>query len=953
MNNKSKLFLALGLLVTLFISYLFIPSGTQKTEKIIIELEAPFLQTDPRWADSVLQAMSDEEKLAQLFIPDINPLIINDSFELNFKESNAYGFAFIENDIQKQIQITKKVNEKNEFPVFFSSRNCISPFTNNNLINEEVLFAISDTAVKNKFLREYIDRNNQYGINFLRGFNSYYPTKNTKPFSFASLEFILPFIREANDENILFACGSLTETFDIQTDSIPEHDSIVNVLKQFTDSGMTVLLVDSSYYEWKKNNNSKPSLITFAEDRLDFKGLIAVDVQQYGGDEKNILGFFLQEGVDLFFTGNRHFKLVEAAKQMLKEKIISAELLNKKVRKILLAKSWNREKSYPTNERLENMVFYNDPYQKSIAKKLIESSFVLLKNSSAVLPLVLHPEKLPTLIEIGEKSDDFIRESSNYTKFRQVHKLDSLNALKKFNFSSLNNHHTIIVCLYNQKLDSSNSILLKSFSDLQKNKKIIVINFNNKNNLDYLAKFNTLLHHTSSVAEFRKSASRAVFGADAITGKSNFISAAFPKSKTLKLEACRLKYGAPEEVGIPRDSLYQIDYIMEEGIRNRAFPGGQVFLALNGTIIYHKSFGHHTYDRKTAVKDDHYFDMASVTKVAATTLMAMHLYEKKKYRLDDSLYRYLPDTLDRYLNRESTIKNITFRELLIHASGLPAGQNIFRFLRFNEPEERYDLYYCDEKSNQFDIDVADSFYIDHDCLDTLWIDLNKIWLDPNKPYCYSDANMNLLYTMLRPMIGKQKWDRYLDSVFYSHLGMKNTTFNPLKKKIEKEKIAPTEEDRYWRKDLLQGHVHDPTAALYGGVAGNAGLFSNAHDMGIFCQLLLNKGFYGGIRFFESKTVELFTSQQNGTHRGLGFNRQVSGNTYGCSPYASDQTYGHTGFTGTAFWVDPKLKFIFVFITNRVHPNPENKKIIQLGTTKRVHNVVYELLQWNTSEEQPI
>ena len=124
-------------------------------------------------------------------------------------------------------------------------------------------------------------------------------------------------------------------------------------------------------------------------------------------------------------------------------------------------------------------------------------------------------------------------------------------------------------------------------------------------------------------------------------------------------------------------------------------------------------------------------------------------------------------------------------------------------------------------------------------------------------------------------------------------------------------------------------------------------------MGIFCQLLLNKGFYGGIRFFERSTVELFTSQQNGTHRGLGFNRQVSGNTYGCSPYASDQTYGHTGFTGTAFWVDPKLKFIFVFITNRVHPNPENKKIIQLGTTKRVHNVVYELLQPKTVEEEPI
>jgi CubicO group peptidase (beta-lactamase class C family) len=322
----------------------------------------------------------------------------------------------------------------------------------------------------------------------------------------------------------------------------------------------------------------------------------------------------------------------------------------------------------------------------------------------------------------------------------------------------------------------------------------------------------------------------------------------------------------------------------------------------------------------------------------------MHFYEKQKFRLDDSLYKYFPDTLKKHLANESTIRFITFRELLIHASGLPAGQNIFRMIRFDEENPPFDNYYCDEKSDRFCLTLGDSFYVFKDIHDTLWMDLHRIWLDPTKSYRYSDANMNLLYTMLRPFTGEQAWDRYLDSVFYKPMGMKNTLFIPIEKGIKKEKIAPTENDRYWRKQLIQGYVHDPTAAIYGGVAGNAGLFSNALDMGIFCQMLLNKGTYGGIKFFDEKTVELFTSTQNGTHRGLGFNKQISGSTYGCSHSASASTYGHTGFTGTAFWVDPEINFIYVFITNRVHPDPENKRIIDLGITRRVHDVVYKILR---------
>lgn len=950
MNTQSKIILAVGLLLTLLLSYLFIPSSKPVEKQIAFEVEAPFLQTDPQWADSVLATMSDEELLAQLFIPNINPALVSDSFELNFKESFAYGFSYTGNDILAQVKINKNYFQKNNYPAFFSSQNSISPFENSNNIDESILFSIHDTSIIHLFQQEYISRNHQYGFNFLKGFDLFYYDHLFPSFvSKNAVHFLTPLIQSANEKHLLFSCGKLKKTYEIQSDTLFENDTIIRALKHLADSGMTVLLVDSSYYEWKKQNQNKPLIKSFCEDRLDFRGLIAVEFPQSITDEKSLIHFFLQEGIDILFTGENHYKIISAAKKMLQEKLITTEMLHKKVRKILLARSWINEKNYPTPDRIDEMNWINDPVSKVMALKLNESAIQLVQNKNNVLPLILHPEKLPLIIEIGKTDESFKNESKNYSELRSILRFNSLDELKKINQKTLSAHSTIILCLYQQLLDSASIHQLKPLLSLQTNKKIVVAHFGNPLNLSLINSFNCILHTGLSFPENKKSMSRAIFGANAINGKSDFILPEFNRISN-KLNATRLKKGAPEEVGINRDSLLKIDYIMEEGIRNRAFPGGQVFLALENTIIYHKTFGHLAYDRKIAVQPDHYYDVASITKVTGTTLMAMNLYERKKYKLDDSLGKYLPDSLKHHLRTESTIKNVTFRQLLIHASGLPAGHNIIRFLRFNDPAERYDYYFCDEKSNQFPFDLADSFYVDKRILDSLWIDLNKIWLNPDKPYCYSDANMNLLFTMLTPMIGKQKWDRYLDSVFYTPLGMRHTTFVPLKKKIEKNQIAPTEDDKYWRKDLLQGHVHDPTAALYGGVAGNAGLFSTASDLGVFCQLLLNKGHYGGVRYLDASTIELFTSQQNGTHRGLGFNRQVSGSTYGCSPYASDATYGHTGFTGTAFWVDPKIKFIYVFITNRVHTNPDNKTIIQLGTTKRVHNVVYELLLPKKNEE---
>ena len=414
----------------------------------------------------------------------------------------------------------------------------------------------------------------------------------------------------------------------------------------------------------------------------------------------------------------------------------------------------------------------------------------------------------------------------------------------------------------------------------------------------------------------------------------------------------------PEYVGYDLDTLNGINWMVKNAMNGRAFPGCQVMLAKNGCIIFDKQYGHHSYKREKIVNDESIYDLASITKVMATTLIGMKLWEMGKYELKDSLHEYISDTIRQHLPYPSTIRNITFHELFIHKSGLPAGFPLIRYLDYkSEDVGRYDKYYCDLSDSTYCIEVADGFYLDKEYADSMWIKLNLMWLDKSKPYKYSDVNMNTMYYMLKTMIdndprafgftesakkleGRNLYLEYLYKTFYEPLGMTRTLFKPLEK-YAVNSIVPTENETFWRNQLLQGHVHDPNAALMGGVAGNAGLFSTTNDMVKLCQMWLNKGVYGGKRYLNAETVTKFTSVAEDSHRGLGFNkRTISTTGFGMSDSSSIATYGHTGFTGTCFWIDPEEDLIYIFLSNRVHPKVNNR-IYQFGIRKRIHNAAYD------------
>ena len=278
---------------------------------------------------------------------------------------------------------------------------------------------------------------------------------------------------------------------------------------------------------------------------------------------------------------------------------------------------------------------------------------------------------------------------------------------------------------------------------------------------------------------------------------------------------------------------------------------------------------------------------------------------------------------------------------MTHHSGLPAGLPVRRYINYrNKRTGRYSLYYKPRKDSLHTIQVADGFYLRRDYLDSLWDDTKRIVPDRRKGYEYSDANM-ILVQMAIDSVNKEPIDHYLKRELFAPLGIQNARYNP-RETLDEERLIPTEYDSHWRGQLLRGYVHDPTAAIMGGVAGNAGLFSNANDLAILFQLFLNGGTYGGEQYLRETTIQKFTQAQTG-HRGFGFDKPPQSGGYIIGDAASLSSYGHTGFSGTCVWVDPEKELVFIFLSNRIHPRSQNWMLNTLRIRQRVHNVIYEAI----------
>lgn len=425
----------------------------------------------------------------------------------------------------------------------------------------------------------------------------------------------------------------------------------------------------------------------------------------------------------------------------------------------------------------------------------------------------------------------------------------------------------------------------------------------------------------------------------------------------------RLKYGIPEEVGLNSDTLLLIDDIVEDAIRKSATPGAQVLVAKNGVVIFNKNYGFTDYEKKYPVTNDIIYDLASVTKIMATLPVLMQQYDNGRWRLNNKLSDFIPQA------NTTNKRDITIRQLLLHESGFQSVilfnmeaidrtkliGNLYSNRRSSSHPIRIDetLYmnktvtYRDDifRSHpdlDFSVPVANNLFMNIFHLDSMLFRMLNAKINPTPRYRYSDINFIILQK-ISENLAQESLDKIVINQFYNKIGATSLCFNPWRG-YPINKIAPTENDKSFRRQLIQGYVHDPAAAMMGGVAGHAGLFGNSNDLAKMLQMYLNKGSYGGYRYIQEGTIDFFTSQQDSLNRrGLGFDKPDIGsniNSSSVSYYASPLSYGHTGFTGTIVWVDPAYDLIYIFLSNRIHPYSYNKKLMNLNIRPLIHNVIY-------------
>ena len=558
----------------------------------------------------------------------------------------------------------------------------------------------------------------------------------------------------------------------------------------------------------------------------------------------------------------------------------------------------------------------------------IEQTTSLFNNQNQLLPLKKLDGTNIACLHTG--SAPFTAFDSLLNKYTRVSTLtvtdyktlaDAGNALKLYN--------TLIVPLTDA--DAANAPLLSFINGLSNFKQVIWVFFGKAAGLSTLNPATSPLIWCSQTSNLAQGfAAQAVFGGVAIVHKpSQTYSDVFKAATASTTTKIRLQYTVPEAAGINADKLTAIDDIAREAIANHATPGCVVLVARDGKVIFNKAYGYHTYDKTYPDKISDIFDLASVTKVSATTMEVMRLTEDARLNIDSTVGYYLPQA------RGTNKSDIKVRELLLHQAGLTP------YIPFYERLKPVD--FSRDSSDAYPTKVCDNYYLCKGYFtEVMWPEMLNSALRTRGKYVYSDLSMYFMREVVET-ITAQPLNQFVQQQFYTPLGMQTAGFLP-RNRFKREQIIPTENDTYFRMNLVHGYVHDQGAAMAGGVSGHAGLFASANDLAILFQMLLNGGTYGSIQYFKPQTVAMFTARQSAvSRRGFGFDRWDPDTTlHYPSHLASPQTYGHTGYTGTCVWVDPQSQLVYIFLSNRVYPKVTDK-LSQTRVRGRIQDVVYKAI----------
>jgi beta-N-acetylhexosaminidase len=949
----------------------------------------PFLQYDHKWVDSVFATLSPEERIAQLMM--IAAYSNRDkAFEASVAEAiqkhKIGGLVFFQGGPVRQARLTNYYQSLSKVPLLIamdaewglgmrldSTTRFPYQMSLGAIQDEEMIYEMG-AEIARQFKRigmhvnfaPVIDVNNNADnpvINFRSfGENKYNVTRK----SYA-------YMKGMQDNGILANAKHFPGHGDTNVDShlaLPtlyynrkRLDSLeMYPFRQLIKKGLGSAMVGHLNVPALDSTDNLPATLSrkivtgLLKEELGFQGLIITDAMNMKGvtnnfpdgtaDVKAILA-----GNDIVEFSENVVRAIALVKEAVDKKQISQQEIDRRCKRVLAAKYWaglHQRKPVDLKNLYQDL---NNPTAEYINRKLTEKSVTVLRNSRYMLPL----QRLDTLrvaaLSIGTKEPTlFQRKLSDYMAVDYLYlpansSIDYLYALKE----KLKSYNLVIAGVHdlssrpaaNYGVSSETVVFVK---ELARTKPTIISVFGNAYSL---AKFQDLTRVSALVMAYQESknaqemAAQIIFGGSGARGTLPVtVSSTFKAQAGLQTPGgMRFKYSSPEDAGLSAKTFSRIDSLVQVAIREKAIPGAQVLVAKGGNVIYQKSFGYHTYDKKTPVQNTDLYDLASVTKISTSVAALMKLQDEGKFDFNKTVGDYLPEF------RGSSKENLVFKEILAHQARLQAWIPFWKNTVKKNGKHKWFTFKTDS-SARFPIKVAQNLYMHRNYPAKIYQQIKESPLNEKAGYVYSDLSFYLYPVIVERLTGKP-FEQYLKEQFYTPLGATTLTFNP-ERFYPHHRIVPTEIDSLFRKQLLHGTVHDEGAALLGGISGHAGLFGNANDLAKLMQMYLQKGQVAGRRYISEATLATYTSCQfcPTNRRALGFDRINS-------PYiengnaargASAESFGHSGFTGTFTWVDPQHDLVYVFLSNRVYPTRENNKLSQLNTRTAVQQVIYDAIE---------
>lgn len=961
-------------------------------------IDPPFLTMETPWADSMMTVMSTDERIAQLFMIAANSPDGEKQFQKVDTLISKYGvggMVFFKGHPTEQLRLTNRFQSQSKIPLMVgidgewglsmrldSTIRFPWMMTQGAIANDSLVYRVgAEIARECRRIGVHVNFGPVVDVNN----NPENPIINSRSFGediYNVTRKGMAYMKGMQDNRILASAKHFPGHGDTNADSHktlplipydrnrldslemhPYYDLIDNGLGSVMVAHLNIPALDSTqrYSEKLKENFHTPSTLSsyvvdsLLQQQLGFKGLIITDALNMKGVSKfyepgDVDVEALKAGNDILLIAEDVPKAMAKIKQAIADSVLFQSEIDRRCHKILKAKEWMGVHQF---EPLDAENLYEDLNTAEavlLERQLVEASLTVLENKNNLLPLKGLAEKKIACLSFGEKDNSvWVSQLQKYAKVDELKVYEPLSIpMQKKLLKKLKAYDTVIVGIHKSNANPWKSYKIRSTTKnfleaIPKKKNLIVDIFANPYSMidfDALKTADALVMSYQNSPSAQDLSAQLVFGAIDASGRLPVsVPGMYENGAGIDLDnISRLKYTIPAELGFNKEQMLLLDSMAMEAVAMEATPGCQLLIAQKGKVFYNKSFGYHTYDKKHEVKNSDVYDIASITKIAATVPSLMFLVDEKKYDLDSPIKNFIemPDTC----NKSSLIT----REILTHQARLQAWIPFYKET-LDEKGKLIDSLYASKKSKKFPHRVAEKIYLHKNYPDTLMKHLLASDLREKKGYKYSDLGYYILKEAIEGIEGKPL-DAVANERIYSPLGANLTMYHP-RERLPLYQIIPTEKDTYFRQQLLRGDVHDMGAALQDGVGGHAGLFSNANDLAKLMQMYLQKGFYGGEQYFRPETVQEFTSCQycdDENRRGIGFDKPViddsDGPTCGC---VSLMSFGHTGFTGTMVWADPETELLYIFLSNRVNPDAENWKLVKENIRTNIQQAIYDVL----------